>query len=89
MDCIFGSRGQGHYRGAIMLDQITYFDLCKTFLERRSFCELVMMSNDPRGIAGEKHDITDAQFKELKQLAMRNILRGFEHDDVDFSHLRR
>lgn len=89
MDCIFGCRGQGHYRGAIMLEQITYFDLCKTFLEQKRFCELVMMTDDVRGIAGEEHDMTQEQFKELKHLAMRNILRGFEHDDVDFNHLRR
>jgi hypothetical protein len=68
-----------------MLEQITYFDLCKTFLTRRSFCELVMKSTCPSGIGAK--DMTMEQFTELQHLAHINLLRGCMLDDVTFDHL--
>jgi len=68
-----------------MLKQISYFDVWKPFLDRRSFCELVMLSDHKESFG----EITDSEFTELKHLAMRNLIRGCEIDDVDNPHLNK
>lgn len=74
MDCIFGSRGQGNYRGAIML-MITYFGICKTFLARKSFCEMVMKSKNKESLGPITSDLTDDEFVELQHLAHLKLLK--------------
>lgn len=70
-----------------MLEQVTYFNLCKTFLTRKSFCELVMKCTDPIGLGVSHNDMTMQEFKELQHLAHVNLLRGCEFDDLTFDHL--
>jgi len=73
-----------------MLDKFSHYKFSKTLLNRRSFCELVMKTKTKEGLWPDG-GMTDKQFKLLKHLAMRNLIRGCEIDDVDnpqFNRLR-
>lgn len=66
-----------------MLDEISWLELCKTFLTRKSFCELVMICKTKEALCiFEDNDMTDEQFLELQHLAHLALLRDDFAEEV-------
>lgn len=67
--------------------EYSWYDLCLTFMHKKSFCELVLMTKTKEGLC-HGGDLTDEQFTELKHLATINILGEKCDDDLRFNNWR-
>lgn len=65
-----------------MLNEVSWLELCKIFLTRKAFCELVMMSKSKEAIGAITNDMTDEQFLELQHLAHMALLRDEFSEEV-------
>jgi len=54
---------------------MTMFDVCVNMLARKSICDLVMMAKS-KDVLPLINELTDQEFKELKDLALLNLTRG-------------